>query len=154
MEDGSDCNIEAANTVRNDVKATSRSAQIRTQTATQLESHSVLNPDAHMFVIEDSYERAATQDGSEAATEVGDEAANEVLGKRTAIEDGFEATSQRQAHDATDSQCRRYQHFERASQRRTAITWRISHRREDRESCARVVKQERYYGRGSRKAKR
>jgi hypothetical protein len=76
-EDGSDRNVEATNTVRNDVKATRRSAWIWTQTVTQLESHRVLNPDAHMFVIEDGYERAATKDGSEAATEVGHEAANE-----------------------------------------------------------------------------
>jgi hypothetical protein len=55
-EDGSDRNVEAANTVRNDVKATRRSARIWTQTATQLESQ-WLNPDAHMFVIEDGTER-------------------------------------------------------------------------------------------------
>jgi hypothetical protein len=45
-EDGSDRNVKAANTVRNDVKATRR--RIWTQTATQLESQ-WLNPDAHML---------------------------------------------------------------------------------------------------------
>jgi hypothetical protein len=65
-EDGSDRKVEAANTVRNDVKSTS----------TQLESQRVLK-----FVIED---------GSEAATEVGHKAANKV-GKRNAKDDGNEA---------------------------------------------------------------
>jgi hypothetical protein len=52
----------------------------------------------------------------------------------------FEAISQKQAH-ATDSQCQRYQHFERASQRRTVIQRKFSNC-EDRESRARVAKQE------------
>jgi hypothetical protein len=77
-KDGSDRNVEAATTVRRDVKP--RSTEILTQTATapQLKSHRVPNPDAHVFVIED---------GSEAAPEVGHEAANKV-GKRNAKDDG------------------------------------------------------------------
>jgi hypothetical protein len=86
-EDGSDCNVEAANTVRNDDKST------WTQTAaTQLESHRVLNPDAHMSVIEDGSEAATTQVGHEAANNVGKRTAHND-GNKTADDDWIEVQS-------------------------------------------------------------
>ena len=123
-KDGSDRNVEAATTVRRDVKP--RSMEIPTQTATapQLESHRVPNPDAHVFVIED---------GSEAAPEVGHEAANKV-GKRNAKDDGNKTADDDwiEVRLKQHRRCKHMtlpptltakgtaQHFERASQRRTA----------------------------------